>query len=184
MKRTVLAFGAIAGGIVILYSVILFAILGDPARMSMKDLQMAEALGYIRYLVLLLGVVMAMIAFRRRTPGPIPYTRMLLLGVSVAAVTAVLVGGLELAYAVANPDFYDQYSRLAEESMRAGGASDADVKVFQEHQQDFAFMKNPLVMGAFYFVETFLVGSLFALVAALFTRRQEGASGMTLSEAP
>ena len=173
MKVYAATFGAIAGGIIVLYSIILFVIMGDFSQITAKDLQTAETLGYIRYLVLLLGVVMGMLAFRRKTPGVIGYKQMLALGAGVAVVSAVFVGLLEWIYVAMNPTFFDDYGRLALEAMKAKGASAADIAEFHKQQEAFAWLREPAAMGAFYFVETTLVGTAFALVAALFARRKE-----------
>jgi hypothetical protein len=182
MKKYILIFGAVAGAIIILYSLFLFAAMGDLATMTPEDLQTASLIGYIRYPVLLLGVVMGMVAYRRATAGPLEYRRMLTLGVGVALVTAVFVGLLELGYVAANPDYYDNYSRIALEAMKASGASSSDLVAFRQHQESFAFMKSPYVTGAWYFVETAMVGSLFAAIAALFTKRGESPRSPSLDD--
>lgn len=173
MKRYMLTFGALAGGVILVYSLVLFAVMGDFATMTVKDLQLVETLGYVRYLILLLGVAMGMLAYRRRTPGPISYSSILRVGIGVAAVTALLVGAFEAAYVAANPDFFEHFARLSEQALRATNPTQADLKAFHQKQQDFAFMANPLAMGAFYFIETLLMGSAFALVGAIFGRRND-----------
>jgi hypothetical protein len=174
MKRYVWTFGAIAGGIIAVYTLIIAFVLIDFSNMTPSQLQTAEVLGYARYLVLFVGVLMAMLAYRRRNAGPIPYKRVLLIGIGVAAVTGIFVGVMEFVYMLVNPDFYDQYGKIAEQMMRESGeATPENLEKFREQYESFSWMRNPAATGAFYFLETLALGTVFALIAALFTRRPE-----------
>jgi hypothetical protein len=172
MKRTILIFGAMAGALIFAYTYLTLAIVGDFAQATPKDLEMAQWLGYIRYLLLLLGVAMAMITYRRNTPGPIGYGRSFVVGLLVALVIALFVGAMEYSYvAFTNPHFYEQYAKLMIEGMKQKGASAADLEAFRKEQESYAWMTNPIATGAFYFVETAVIGTIFSLILALFIRR-------------
>lgn len=177
MKKTVLTFGIMAGVIIIAYTFVTLLILGDFGKMTPKDLAAAEALGYIRYLILLLGVVMAMVTYRKNVAGPISYGRALRVGVLVAVVTALFVGAMELTYvAFINPEFYDQYAKLTASAMQARGASAAEIAETQSQLQSMQWMTSPGMTGLFYFVETAVIGIILSLIAAIFIRRKEGES--------
>jgi hypothetical protein len=127
--------------------------------------------------VLLLGVVMAMVAYRRGTSGPLSYRSLITVGVLVALITAVFVGLMEYTYiAFINPDFYEQYGRMMTEGMRAKGASAAELAATRQEQESYAWMANPLMAGLFYFLETAVIGTILSLIGAPFLRRPEGAS--------
>src|SRR6185295_17218752 len=126
MKNMALKFGLIAGGIIFAYSYVVFFVLLDFSTMTPKDLEMAQWFGFIRYIVLLLGVIMAMIADRRSVTGPMSYGRSFRVGLLVALVTAVFVGLMEYLYvAFANPEFYNQFAALTLEGMKKSGATAA-----------------------------------------------------------
>ncbi len=177
MQKTVLTFGALAGLVIIIYTYGFLMILGDFGRMTPKDLEMAEWLGYVRYLVLLLGIVMAMIQYRRDSAGPISYGAAFKVGLMVALVTAVCVGLMESIYiAFINPDFFEQYRRLMMESLQARNASATEIREAQEQFETLLpFMQHPVATGLFYFVETTVIGTILALIGAIFTRRPTAA---------
>ena len=176
MARLLLLSGLATGGAIVLFSLVLFWALGDFADVTVDDLKRVEAWGYARYLFLLLGVVGAMVVYRRRTEGSIGYGRMLGLGVGVAVVTGLIVGLLEGIYVAVNPDFFDHYNRLAGEAMRADGATPERLAALRKQQEDFAWMRDPAALGVFYFFETTFFGSLIAIAAAAFTRRAHATS--------
>lgn len=176
MKRTVLTFGITAGVLIFAYSMLVLAIMGDFAKMTPKDLTMSYVLGYLRYVLLLLGVTMGMVAYRKNIAGPISYGRAFKVGLLIALVTGVFVGGMEATYIAYNPDFYDQYARLMVESKKAEGAGEAELEKVRQEQADYQWMATPGMTGIFYFFETAVIGTIISLIAARFARRKEGDS--------
>jgi hypothetical protein len=173
VKRPILIFGIAAGLAEILYFLILFMIYGDFSHMRVEDLQRSEILGYLRYVILFVGIVMAMVTYRRSTSGEIGYRRMLAIGVQVGLIAALFVGALEFSYvAFISPDFYDQYVKITIEQARRSGATPAQLKEFAAQQANFAWMRNPWPTGAFYFAETAVLSTVFSLLAALVVRRK------------
>ena len=59
MKKIALLFGSIAGGIIIVYSAIVFAVFSDFSSLTPSQFGIVETLGYLRYLILLLTVGIA-----------------------------------------------------------------------------------------------------------------------------
>jgi hypothetical protein len=174
MKKMVLTFGTLAGVVIFVYSMIVFTVIVDFTQITPKQLALASWLGYIRYLVLVLGIIMAMIAYRKSEAGPISYGRVLLVGVLVSMVTAVFVGLMEYSYlAFVNPGFIDQYMKVTMEAMRQNGASEAEMRTTLAMMKSNDWMRNPLFTGLFYFVETSVVGTILSLIAAFFTRRKD-----------
>lgn len=177
MKKTVLTFGVLAGVIILVYTYATFLVLGDFDTMSQNDLMMAEVLGHLRYLLLLLAIVMAMVTYRKNTAGPIGYGTIFLVGFLVALVTSFFVGLLEYVYVgFINPEFFDQYAKLTLEGMQAKKASAAEIEAMLKQQEAFSWMRNPILCGLFYFGWTSVVGTVMALIAAFFLRRKKGAS--------
>jgi hypothetical protein len=174
MKKLVLTFGTLAGVIIFVYSMIVFTVIGDFSKITPNQLALASWLGYIRYLVLVLGIIMAMIAYRKSVAGTIEYSRVFLVGMLVAVVTAVFVGLMEFSYLTfVNPDFIEQYMKVTMEAMRQDGKTQAEMNKTLAQMESFGWMRNPILTGLFYFVETSIVGTILSLIAAIFTRRTE-----------
>lgn len=171
MKKTVITFGLVAGAITVVYSYIsVVAFIGS--EVTWQDMERAELFGYIRYLLLLVGVVMAMVTYRKNTGGTITYGRIFMVGMLVSLVIALFVGAMEYAYlAFINPDFYGQYGKAMIEGLQQAGASAAELEEARQQQQDYAWLTTPVMTGIFYFVQTAVIGIIFALMAAFFLRR-------------
>ena len=93
-------------------------------------------------------------------------------GIFVALVVAVLVGLMEFAYILANPGFYEQYGEIYLTRMTSEGASATEIAAAKEQMEAYAFMANPVVSGVFYFFETTLVGTVAAMIIAIFMRKK------------
>lgn len=175
MKKTVLTFGILAGVLIFAYTYLSLMIVGDFAHATPKDMEMAEWLGYVRYLLLLLGIIMAMHTYRKNTPGIIPYGRAFVVGLLVSLVIGFFVGLMEYTYvAFTNPDFYDQYAKVMIEGLKEKGASAKELEEMRQQQESYAWLTNPFATGAFYFLETSVIGTIMSLIAALFLRRKDG----------
>jgi Protein of unknown function (DUF4199) len=177
MKRPVLTFGILSGAVIFGYSMILFLIYGDIATVGTKNLQMMEMLGFLRYLILLLGIVMAVIAYRRGTSGPIGYKRAFLTGFYTASIIALFVGMMEFVYvAFLDPNFYEHYGALMLEVKKQAGAPAAELAALQQEMQTFSWIANPWMTGIFYIGLTAVAGTIIALITAIFGRRKDGPS--------
>lgn len=172
MKKLTLQFGLVAGLVIVGYSLVVMLLFGNIAKLSPKEFQMVEVLGFLRYIILLLAVFLAMRAVRKMpetNPGFWPVVRT---GILVALVIALLVGLMEFGYILSNPEFYDQYGEMYLSRMKADGAPEAEIAAAQQQIEDYAFMANPVVSGVFYFIETALVGSVAALIMGIFLRKK------------
>jgi hypothetical protein len=184
MKKMVLTFGTLAGVVIFAYSMIVFTMIGDFSKITPNQLTLASWLGYLRYLILVLGIVMAMLAYRKSIAGPVEYSRVFLVGMLVAVVTAVFVGLMEYSYmAFINPGFIDQYISITQDAMRQKGSTQAEINATLAEMKNFEWMRNPLLTGLFYFVETSVVGTILSLIAAIFTRRTDADSSNATPDA-
>lgn len=68
MKKPVLTFGVLAGAIIAIYSLAVLAYVGDFSSVSPETFRTVEILGYLRYVILLLGVFFAIRTFRNSFP--------------------------------------------------------------------------------------------------------------------
>lgn len=172
MKKLILQFGLISGLVIVAYSMTVMFFFGDIAKLSPKEFQMVEVLGFLRYIILLLTVFLAMRAVRKQAetqPGFWPVVRS---GILVAVVIAFLVGLMEFGYILSNPGFFEQYGELYLSRLQADGAPEVEIAAARQQMEDFAFMANPVANGIFYFIETALIGTVSALIMGIFLRKK------------
>ncbi len=175
MKRLVLRYGVVAGATVFTVTYIIIAIVGaDLSGATPQQMATMQWLGYVRYLILALGIVLAMRAYRSGATTPIGYLKLFRLGIVVAAIVALFVGAMEYCYvAYSNPQFFEQYAVLMARYAQEQGASAAEIAAMKQEYASFAWMQNPWMNGLFYVGETIAVGALLAALAALFMRRKQ-----------
>lgn len=171
MKKIAWTFGMIAGIVILVYSAVVIFAFGDFKNMTATDLQKVEAFGYLRYLILILAVLFGIREWRKLPDVPLNWWNLAKAGIAVALVVALFVGLFEMAYAWANPNFMEEYGRLYIENLQNSGTSEVEVAQAKQQMADFAWLKNPLASGGFYFAETSIVGALAAALLALFFKK-------------
>jgi len=175
MKRA-LKFGLISGGIILLYTYGAFAYFGDMSQLSFDQLNTIDALGYLRYIVLLIAIYIG-IRIAVKTAVAITFGALFLAGIQVVVVIAIIVGLMEYGYIQFwNPGFYDQYGAIMLEHLRNSGVTQEIMSRAQDQITSLSWMKDPLMTGLFYFFETFLIGAVGALVIAFFFRPKSSGS--------
>lgn len=172
MKNPFVKFGVIAGSLILVYSVAVFAWIGDFSKLDANTLSMVEWLGYLRYLILLLAVLHALNYCKKNLIEELNYKKLLYSGLLVSAVVAAFVGLMEAGYSIANPDFMEQYGKLYLESKQAAGASEQELQEMKKYMEDYKWMQNPAASGIFYFFETFLLGVVFSAIGSFFFRKK------------
>lgn len=174
--KTPIRLGLVGGGLILLYTYAIFLAYGDFSSITLEQIGTIEKLGYLRYVLMLLSVFYGIKTFHQEAKT-VSYGSALLSGVKVAVVVAVIVGFMEFAYVQWwNPDFTEQYGKLMLEGMEKSGATPAKIAEAKQQMEAFAWMRNPLAMGAFYFVETVVIGTIGALILALLyrTKKEKG----------
>lgn len=180
MKRLLLIYGVGGGALVFLTSFTPVAIIGSHFdKATPAEFAAAEWLGYLRYLLLALGIILAMRSYRAARMGSGTYGGTFVVGLLIALVIAFFVGVMEYTYlAYTNPDFYTQYYNLAAEEMRRAGASEAALAAARRDAEQYAWLANPWATGAYYFIETLAIGTVLSAIAAIFMRRKfDGVAG-------
>ncbi len=171
MNKHVLQFGILAGVIIFTYSLGVFFFYGDFSRLTPAQLSQLKVLGYLRYIILFLGVFLGMRAFRKSLPPPHGFWQMTKTGILIALLVAVFVGAMEFIYIrFMNPEFYDEYGKVFIEGMRESGEPEQKIAEAQQGLESFSWMRNPVLTGIFYFFETLIVGSIAAAPFGLFLR--------------
>ena len=159
MLRTILAFGAAAGALVVLPMYVI------PANAGWDTL-------YTGYLIMILALSLIFVATKRYRDktlgGVIRFLPALLIGLGVSVVAGLFyVAGWEVSLRLTNFAFVDDYSRAMMAAAHAKGASAARLaKVAAEMATFKAQYANPLYRLPMTFMEIFPVGVLISLLAA------------------
>ena len=171
MKKIVLTFGLISGGI--LAAMMAWMV---PACMNGHvDLTTSALLGYTTMVLAFLAVFFGIRSYRDKTgDGTITFGRAFKVGILITLVAcAIYVTAWEIIYFNFVPDFADKYAALSLDKMRASGASAAEIAEAEKKMADFKRLyPNPLFNIGMTFLEIFPVGLIVTLVSAAILRRK------------
>ena len=171
MKKIVLTFGLISGGIL---SVMMLATM--PFHDAIGN-DVALVLGYTTMVLAFLLIFFGVRSYRDNVAGGrVGFMKALGVGALIALVaSACYVATWEAVYFGGKSDYIEKYQARELEKMRQGGASEAQLTAKQEEMQKFAEMyKNPLFNAALTFLEPLPVAVVFALVSAgILSRRRK-----------
>ena len=171
MKKTVLTYGLISGGI--LGAMMLLTV----PFMDRIGFDKGMVIGYTSMVLAFLMVFFGVKSYRDTTGGgSLTFWRGFGVGMAIVAVgTVCYVATWQFVYYKLTPDFTEKYGAHAIAKARASGKSDAEVAMVTADMAEFTEMyKNPLVNIGFTFLEPLPVGLLVALVSAGVHRRKAG----------
>lgn len=163
MKRTVLTFGLIAGGI--LSAMMLLTI----PFMDRIGYERGEVVGYTTMVLAFLLVFFGVRSYRDNVAGGrVGFGRAMAVGSLIVLIaSACYVATWQVIYYRMTPGFVETYQAHAIEEARAGGGTPAEVEARVARIEKYAEMyRNPLVNVAVTFLEPLPVGLVFALVSA------------------
>ncbi|MGE0352805.1 MAG: DUF4199 domain-containing protein [Gemmatimonadales bacterium] len=163
MRKIVLTFGFIAGGILAVMMLVTI-----PFQDTI-GFDKGMVIGYTTMVLAFLMVFFGVRAYRDNVAGgKVGFGRAFVVGLLIVGVaTACYVATWEVIYYKLMPDFGDKYAAYTIEKARKGGASEAELAARTEEAQRFQEMyRNPVVNIAFTFLEPLPVGLVFALVSA------------------
>lgn len=181
MKKPTLTFGILAGLLTVLYSVAIMLWMGGD--ITPEKFAVAEALGFLRYLILLLTIFFALWTLRKKSTEGLPFGRLVKEGLMVTIVVALFVGAMEAIYILVNPEFMNQAQEVYMDRLIAEGATATEIAEMKAQMEDFAWLQNPILSGIFYFVEMFLIGLAASLLMALFMKGKKGGGTPTVAGA-
>jgi len=170
MKKIVLTFGLLSGGIVAMLMNVLMVLCLN-GRM---DMQNSEILGYTIMVLAFILVYFGIRSYRENvSDGRITFGRAFKVGILITLITCVVyVVVWEVVYFNFIPDFADRYTAMSLQKLRASGASDVEIL---KHQQDMVQFKklyaNIFVNIGMTFMEIFPVGLLVTLISAAILRK-------------
>jgi hypothetical protein len=163
MRKTVLTFGLIAGGIL---SVMMLATI---PFMDSIGFDRGEVIGYTTMVLAFLLIYFGVRSYRDNVGGgSVSFGRALAVGALIVVVASICyVVTWEIIYYKLAPDFVAKYQAYAIEQARASGESQATIDRKVAEIQRFADLyRNPVINAAITFLEPLPVGLVIALVSA------------------
>lgn len=172
MRKTVLTFGLIAGGIL---SVMMLLTIPFQDRIGFER---GAIIGYTTMVLAFLMVFFGVRSYRDNVAGgSLGFGQAFKVGILITAIASVCyVATWQVVYRVFIPDFGEKYSAHMLEEARKAGATAAELATRAEEMARFWEMyQNPLVNIAFTFLEPLPVGLLMTLVTAFVMSRRRRA---------
>ena len=165
MRKIVLTYGLIAGGI--LSAMMFITFLGFHDQIGFGPAGMI--VGYTSMVMGFLMVYFGVRAYRDNVAGEgLTFWRAFKVGLLITLIAcACYVATWQVVYYKFAPDFMDKYAAYTLEKAQQSGASAAELAEKTREMAEFREMyRNPLVNIAFTFLEPLPVGLLFTLVTA------------------
>ena len=167
MKKTILTFGLISGGLISLMMAV---------SVPFQDkLGHSYVIGYATIVAALLLSFFGIRSYRDNVQnGQITFGKAFLVGLSITVISCLCyVVTWEIIYFNFMPDFMDKYAAHELQKMQASGATAAAIQEKAAELDKLKVMyKNPLVNAAMTFMEPFPVGLLITLISAAFLRKK------------
>jgi hypothetical protein len=171
MKKIVLTFGLISGGIL----AAMFAISVPLAVSGRIDFDQSEIVGYTSMVLAFLLVFFGIRSYRDNVNGgTITFGRAFKVGLLITLVCcAVTVISWEIVYFGFIPDFGEKYASFTVEKMREKGATEAEISAQEKTMAQFTELyRNPFINAGITFIEIFPLGLIVTLVSAAILRRK------------
>ena len=168
MKKTVLVFGLIGGGII---AILMSATVPFADRIGFDK---GAIVGYTTMVAAFLMIFFGIRSYRENVgDGKISFGRGVAVGMLITLIVSVCyVVTWEVIYFKFMPDFCDKYAAYAIGKVRAAGASQAEIQAkTQEMATVKKLLQNPLTNSAMAFIEPLPVGLLVTLISALILRK-------------
>lgn len=163
MRRVILTFGLIAGGI--LSAMMLLTI---PFQEQI-GFDRGAIIGYTTMVIAFLMVYYGVRSYRDNVAGgTLTFGRAFRVGLGITAVASVCyVATWQVVYHKLAPDFMDKYVAYSIDKARASGATESELTTMQQEYAAYAEMyQNPLINIGITFLEPLPVGLLFTLISA------------------
>jgi hypothetical protein len=169
MKRIVLTFGFLSGGV--LSAMMLLTL----PFINQIGFDRAEVIGYATIAAAFLLVFFGVRAYRDRVvQGPLTFGRALTVGLLITLVSsACYVATWELVYFKLASGFSERYARYAIERAQTSGSSPQELEATKRRMESFKRMyDNPLTNAAITFLEPAPIGIVVSVISAAVLRRK------------
>jgi hypothetical protein len=180
MKKTVLTFGLISGGIL---AALLFGTL-----LTVKNIgfDKAEIVGYAGMVLAFLLVFFGIRSYRENVNGgTITFGRAFSVGILIMLIASVCyVIAWEIVYFNFMHDFVDKYAAHMVEQVKNSGAGEAAIHAkLQEMKRFKELYENPFFNAAVTFLEPLPVGLVMTLIsAAILRKRTKGTTSLPAAQ--
>jgi hypothetical protein len=179
MKKTVLTFGLISGGIM---TVMMFATLPFTDSVWLQSHSMV--IGYTTIVLSFMLVFFGIRSYRENVGGgTITFGRAFAVGILITLISSVLyVVTWEIMY-FGVPSFGERFMTMCVAHIKNSGASP---EAIQTQLNQLKYLDNPFINAALTFTEPFPIGLIITLISALILRKKtKGASreGQATAEA-
>jgi len=171
MKKTILSYGLISGGIAALLMLGSMLFL----RQDPGNFDNAEIFGWAGILLSMLFVFLGVRAYRDQVAGGvISFGKAFQIGLYICLIScAIYVIAWMIIYHTLMPDFMDRFVDYSLQKLRDSGASAEEIsKKTAEFDYYKELYKNPLMIVGLTFLEPFPVGLLVTLASAGILRRK------------
>jgi hypothetical protein len=180
MKKTVLSFGLISGGILaaLLFGMLLF--------IRNIGFDKAEIVGYAGMVLAFMLVFFGIRSYRENVSGgTITFGRALAVGILIMLIaSACYVIAWEIVYFNFMHDFVDKYAAHMVEQVKNSGAGEAAIQAkLQEMKRFKELYENPFFNAAVTFLEPLPVGLVMTLISAAILRKRKGATSLPATQA-
>ena len=171
MKKIVLTFGLISGGIL---STLMLASMSLIGSLSFSQ---AEVLGYTTIVLASLLIFFGVRRYRENAGGTMTFGTGFLVGLLITLLsTSIYVATWEFVYFGLMPGLGDKYAAMMVDEARADGKSQAEIDALVSETAKYkALYDEPLFNAAITFAEPFPVGLVVSLVSAAVLRRKAAA---------
>jgi hypothetical protein len=154
-------YGAIIGFALIIYSILLY----------IADLSLSRGLGYISYIIIIVGLYIGIKKFRENEPsGAIKYSRALGVGVLICVFLGFIGAAFTyLQFRFMDPDLINKILEMSEERLLERGLSEDMIEMQSEFMMKFM---SPGMMAVSAFINYIFMGTVFSLILAAFLKKE------------
>ena len=154
-------YGAIIGFALIIYAVLLY----------ITDLSLSRALGYVSYIIIIVGLYIGIKKFRENEPsGSIKYSRALGVGVLICVFLG-FIGAVftYLQFRFIDPDMISKILEMSEEKLLERGLSEDMIEM---QSKVMMRMLTPGIMALSSFISYIFMGTIFSLIIAAILKKE------------
>lgn len=170
MRKIILTYGLISGGIAALLMLITVLFVNDK-----EDFGNGVYIGYAGIILSFVLVYFGIKSYRDKyRNGIISFGKAFQVGILIAVISSLIYVIAWLSYSpYLMPDFPQKYAKAQIENAKEAGKSEAEVAQVEEDMQKYLeSIENPIVYGLMTFAEPFPVGLIITLISALILKRK------------
>ena len=173
MKKNIIIYGLIAG--ILISSFMLISMNYFSHCEGKVDLGTSMLIGYASMLIAFSLVFVGTRNYRDKyNEGVISFGKAFQIGILIVLIASTMyVIAWLIDYYYFIPDFFDKYSAITLDQLKASGATQLEIEAKTKEMTDFARMyKNPFFNAMMTYVEILPVGLIVTLISSLILKRK------------